>query len=80
MADRFLGGNALLAAEVERARPVADLVDAGVLRPEVSEDDRFRNEYLPHHPLGGWAPATGASSGQRGRGSSTASATEFREH
>ena len=24
---------------------------------EVSEDDRFRNEYLAHHPYGTWAEA-----------------------
>lgn len=54
--DRFLGGNApLVLAEVERGGPVVDLVIPEFCATEVSEDDRFRNEYLAHHPFGGWA-------------------------
>lgn len=54
--DRFLGHNApLVVAEVERAGPVVDLVIPGFCVTEVSEDDRFRNEYLAHHPFSGWA-------------------------
>ncbi|MGK2902984.1 MAG: hypothetical protein ACSLE7_08960 [Mycobacterium sp.] len=53
--DRFLGGNApLVLAEVERGGPVVDLVIPEFCATEVSEDDRFRNEYLAHHPFGGW--------------------------
>jgi adenylate cyclase len=54
--DRFLGGNApLMLAEVERGGPVVDLVIPEFCATEVSEDDRFRNEYLAHHPFGAWA-------------------------
>lgn len=54
--DRFLGGNApLVLAEVERATPVVDLDIPDFCRTEVSEDDRFRNEYLARHPYGSWA-------------------------
>lgn len=54
--DRFLGANApLLLAEVERNAPVVDLAIPAFCATEVSEDDRFRNEYLAHHPFGGWA-------------------------
>ncbi|AQA03754.1 hypothetical protein BVC93_16455 [Mycobacterium sp. MS1601] len=54
--DRFLGGNApLLVAEVERNSPVVDLTIPSFCLTEVSEDDRFRNEYLAHHPFGAWA-------------------------
>ncbi|MGP4055969.1 hypothetical protein ACTWP6_14280 [Mycobacterium sp. 4D054] len=54
--DRFLGGNApLLLAEVERNGPVVDLAIPSFCTTEVSEDDRFRNEYLAHHPFGTWA-------------------------
>lgn len=54
--DRFLGGNApLLLAEVERNSPVVDLVIPAFCATEVSEDDRFRNEYLAHQPFGAWA-------------------------
>ena len=54
--DRFLGANApLLLAEVERDAPVVDLAIPAFCATEVSEDDRFRNEYLAHHPFGGWA-------------------------
>jgi len=54
--DRFLGGNApLLLAEVERNSPVVDLVIPAFCTTEVSEDDRFRNEYLAHQPFGAWA-------------------------
>ncbi|MFI2838874.1 MULTISPECIES: hypothetical protein [Mycolicibacterium] len=54
--DRFLGRNApLLLAEVERNAPVVDLTIPAFCATEVSEDDRFRNEYLAHKPFGGWA-------------------------
>lgn len=54
--DRFLGRNApLLLAEVERNTPVVDLVIPEFCATEVSEDDRFRNEYLAHQPFGDWA-------------------------
>jgi CYTH domain-containing protein len=54
--DRFLGRNApLLLAEVERNSPVVDLVIPAFCATEVSEDDRFRNEYLAHQPFGEWA-------------------------
>lgn len=54
--DRFLGRNApLLLAEVERNSPVVDLVIPDFCATEVSEDDRFRNEYLAHQPFGEWA-------------------------
>ncbi|MGN7777957.1 hypothetical protein ACTJJE_00375 [Mycolicibacterium sp. 22603] len=54
--DRFLGRNApLLLAEVERNAPVVDLTIPSFCATEVSEDDRFRNEYLAHQPFGGWA-------------------------
>lgn len=58
--DRFLGGNApLVLAEVERDSPVVDLVIPSFCATEVSEDDRFRNEHLAHHPFSGWADAYG---------------------
>jgi len=58
--DRFLGHNApLLLAEVERATPVVDLVIPAFCVTEVSEDDRFRNEYLAYQPFGGWAAGYG---------------------
>lgn len=54
--DQFLGRNApLLLAEVERNTPVVDLTIPAFCATEVSEDDRFRNEYLAHHPFGEWA-------------------------
>ncbi len=54
--DRFLGRNApLLLAEVERNAPVVDLTIPSFCATEVSEDDRFRNEYLAHQPFGQWA-------------------------
>jgi len=54
--DRFLGRNApLLLAEVERNTPVVDLTIPDFCVTEVSEDDRFRNEYLAHQPFGAWA-------------------------
>lgn len=54
--DRFLSGNApLVLAEVERGGPVVDLVIPEFCATEVSEDDRFRNEYLASQPFGGWA-------------------------
>lgn len=54
--DQFLGRNApLLLAEVERNAPVVDLTIPEFCATEVSEDDRFRNEYLAHHPFGEWA-------------------------
>lgn len=56
--DQFLGGNApLMVAEVERGGPVVDLAIPAFCVTEVSEDDRFRNEYLAHHPFGTWAQA-----------------------
>ena len=56
--DRFLNGNApLLLAEVERGGPVVDLAIPAFCVTEVSEDDRFRNEYLAHQPYGAWADA-----------------------
>jgi len=54
--DRFLSGNApLVIAEVERGGPVVDLAIPSFCTTEVSEDDRFRNEYLAHQPFGAWA-------------------------
>ncbi len=54
--DRFLADNApLLIGEVERARPVTDLVIPDFCVTEVSEDPRFGNEYLAHHPFPTWA-------------------------
>lgn len=54
--DRFLGGNApLLLAEVERDGPVLDLAIPSFCTTEVSEDDRFRNDHLAHHPYSSWA-------------------------
>ena len=54
--DRFLGVNApLVLAEVERGGPVVDLTIPSFCTTEVSEDDRFRNEYLAEHPFSGWA-------------------------
>lgn len=54
--DHFLGADApLLLAEVERDGPVTDLAIPSFCTTEVSEDDRFRNEYLAHHPFGTWA-------------------------
>ncbi|MGE0214752.1 hypothetical protein [Mycolicibacterium sp.] len=54
--DRFLAGNApLILAEVERNAPVVDLPIPSFCATEVSEDDRFRNEYLAHQPFGAWA-------------------------
>lgn len=56
--DQFLGGNApLLLSEVERGSPVVDLAIPSFCVTEVSEDDRFRNEYLASRPFGGWADA-----------------------
>ncbi|ANI37758.1 hypothetical protein [Mycolicibacterium vaccae] len=56
--DRFLGANApLMLSEVERGSPVVDLVIPSFCTTEVSEDDRFRNEYLAHHPFGTWGAA-----------------------
>jgi adenylate cyclase len=54
--DRFLGRNTpLLLAEVERSAPVVDLTIPEFCVTEVSDDDRFRNEYLAHQPFGDWA-------------------------
>lgn len=54
--DQFLGRNApLLLSEVERGGPVVDLAIPSFCVSEVSEDDRFRNEYLAHNPFGTWA-------------------------
>lgn len=56
--DRFLARNApLMLAEVERNGPVVDLTIPAFCVTEVSEDDRFRNEYLAHQPFGEWADA-----------------------
>ncbi|GAA1085987.1 hypothetical protein [Tsukamurella spumae] len=56
--DDFLGANApLVMAEVERGGPVVDLAIPDFCATEVSEDDRFRNEYLAHIPFGGWSDA-----------------------
>ncbi len=56
--DDFLGANApLVMAEVERGGPVVDLAIPDFCATEVSEDDRFRNEYLAHVPFGGWSEA-----------------------
>ncbi len=56
--DRFLAGNApLVLAEVERNGPVVDLAIPSFCTTEVSEDDRFRNEYLASQPFGTWADA-----------------------
>lgn len=65
--DRFLGANApLVLAEVERGGPVVDLVIPDFCVTEVSEDDRFRNEYLAHRPFGGWADAYRREFAQQG--------------
>jgi len=65
--DRFLGANApLLMSEVERDSPVVDLVIPAFCVTEVSEDDRFRNEYLAHHPFGSWAQDYHRELDQRG--------------
>lgn len=54
--DRFLRSNApLLLAEVERGGPVIDLAIPSFCVTEVSDDDRFRNDYLADHPFGAWA-------------------------
>lgn len=54
--DRFLGGDdPLLLAEVERGGPVVDLAIPSFCVTEVSDDDRFRNDYLAYHPFGSWA-------------------------
>ena len=45
----------LLLSEVERGGPVVDLAIPSFCVSEVSEDDRFRNEYLAHKPFGTWA-------------------------
>ncbi|MBI5337899.1 CYTH domain-containing protein [Mycobacterium sp. BK558] len=65
--DRFLGANApLLMAEVERDGPVVDLAIPAFCVTEVSEDDRFRNEYLAHHPFGSWSVEFGRELDSRG--------------
>ncbi|BBX19036.1 hypothetical protein CRI77_23555 [Mycolicibacterium duvalii] len=54
--DRFLADDApLILAEVERNNPVVDLHIPSFCTTEVSEDQRFRNEFLAHHPYGTWA-------------------------
>ena len=54
--DQFLAGNApLFLAEVERSGPVVDLAIPAFCGTEVSDDDRFRNEYLAHKPFGAWS-------------------------
>lgn len=53
--DEFLGANSpLVMAEVERGGPVVDLAIPDFCLSEVSEDDRFRNEYLAHIPFDSW--------------------------
>ena len=65
--DRFLGANApLLMSEVERDGPVVDLVIPAFCVTEVSEDGRFLNEYLAHHPFGSWAQEYRRELDQRG--------------
>ena len=65
--DRFLAGNApLVLAEVERNGPVVDLAIPSFCTTEVSEDDRFRNEYLASRPFGTWAEAYYRELGARG--------------
>ncbi len=54
--DEFLGANApLVLAEVERGGPVVDLAIPDFCVTEVSEDERFRNEYLAHVSFGAWS-------------------------
>ncbi len=54
--DRFLGDNApLVVAEVERSGPVVDLRIPEFCVTELSEDERFKNEFLAHQPYGTWA-------------------------
>lgn len=51
-------GNApLILSEVERGGPVVDLAIPAFCVTEVSDDERFRNEYLAHRPFGAWADA-----------------------
>lgn len=65
--DRFLGGNApLVLAEVERGGPVVDLAIPAFCVSEVSEDDRFRNEYLAFQPFGSWVDAYQQELARRG--------------
>lgn len=53
--DEFLGQNApLVIAEVERGGPVTDLIIPDFCTTEVSEDDRFRNEFLAMTPYRRW--------------------------
>lgn len=56
--DRFLGDDApLLLSEVERGGPVVDLEIPSFCVSEVSDDERFRNEYLAHRPFSTWGQA-----------------------
>jgi adenylate cyclase len=56
--DQFLGSNApLVLSEVERGGPVVDLAIPAFCATEVSEDHRFRNEFLAHQPFAAWADA-----------------------
>lgn len=65
--DQFLGRNApLLLSEVERGGPVVDLAIPSFCVSEVSEDDRFRNEYLAHKPFGTWSGEYLSELGQQG--------------
>lgn len=65
--DRFFGANApLLLSEVERGSPVVDLSIPSFCVSEVSEDDRFRNEYLAHRPFSTWAGSYLADLDRRG--------------
>ena len=54
--DRFLGANApLTVAEVERGSPVIDLAIPAFCAHEVTEDQRFSNDFLATHPYSTWA-------------------------
>lgn len=56
--DRFLDDNApLVLSEVERGGPVVDLAIPAFCASEVSEDERFHNEYLAYQPFSTWADA-----------------------
>lgn len=54
--DVFGGANRpLIVAECERSGPVTDLSIPAFCTSEVTEDKRFSNESLSHHPFAGWA-------------------------
>ncbi|UNX54856.1 hypothetical protein MF406_00700 [Georgenia sp. TF02-10] len=53
--DEFLGDNAgLVVAECEREGPVTDLVIPPFAVTEVTDDPRFANDRLVHHPYREW--------------------------